>query len=258
MLWPLLQELMILKTHRLNLYLALCAILILPATTLSAEDTPGGAGSISFMIGDVHISSDEKKWHEADFDVEIMDGMYIKTGEDALCEITLADETIVRMDGNSTQRIEKSDAQPAAKEKSVLLIAGKVWVNARKMLSKGDSFKVRTNKAVCAIRGTIFSVAESETHTQVRVHKGKVATWSSLLGNKPDKPEGAPIFLKPVPVEGPHPVSMKKWVEIIEALQQISIDTDGGYERQDFNPKTISEDPWVAWNMRRDESVSKQ
>lgn len=238
--------------------MVLGAILVLPAMAMSGEDNPGVAGILSFMIGDVNISSDGEKWSEADFDMEIVNGMHIRTGSEALCEITLTDETIVRMDENSIQRIEKSDVQPASKKKSVFLSAGKVWVNARKMLSKGDSFRVRTNKAVCAIRGTTFSVDEGETSTRVRVHKGKVATWSSLLEKNTDEPDGPPIFSKPVPVKGPHPVSMKDWVEIIEALQQITIDTKGAYEKKDFDLKTISEDPWVAWNMRRDEQVSKQ
>ena len=210
------------------------------------------------MIGDVYISSNGEEWQEADFDMEVMDGMHIKTGEDSRCEIALVDDTIVRMDGNSVQRIEKLDAQAASKKKSVFLSAGKVWVNARKMLSKGDSFKVRTNKAVCAIRGTTFSVNEGKTHTQVRVHKGKVATWSSLLEEREEKPAGPPVFSKPTPVKGPHPVSMGEWVEIVSALQQITIDTKGEYEKKDFDLKTVSEDPWVAWNMERDQSVPKQ
>jgi len=216
------------------------------------------AGSISFMIGDVYVSPDGTDWREADFDMSIRDGEHLRTGEESRCEVTLTDETIVRMDENSIQRIGKTGPQPVSAKGSIFLSAGKVWVNARKMLSKGDTFKVRTNKAVCAIRGTTFSVDEGKEHTRVRVHEGQVATWSSLFGAKEEKPSDPPILTEPTRVKGPHPVSMDEWVEIVEALQQITIDQKGGYEKEDFDLKTVSEDPWVAWNMSRDDQVPKR
>lgn len=238
--------------------MAICFSLILPLTAFSAEKAASVAGTLSFMIGDVSVSSDGKAWREADFDMAIIQGDYVRTGEDAFCEITLTDKTIVRMDGRSMQQFEKVAAEEAPQEKSIFLAAGKIWVNARRILSKGDTFKVRTNKAVCAIRGTTFSVDEGEDHTRIRVHKGQVTTWSSLFDKKQEEPKGSPALSQPVPVKGPHPVSMDKWVEIVSALQQITIDAQGGYDKKNFDPKQISDDPWVAWNMKRDKLASEE
>jgi len=224
---------------------------------LGSGSSFGRAGSISFLIGDVYVSPDGRQWREADFDMAVMDDDHIKTGEESRCEITLTDQTIVRMDADSMQQIKGPDQQELPKKKSVFLAAGKVWVNARKMLSKRDTFTVRTNKAVCAIRGTTFSVDEEAEHTQVRVHTGQVATWHSLLKKRGTQPAGPSVIAEPVPVRGPHPVSMMEWVEIVKALQQITIDRRGEYEKKEFDLKTVSEDPWVAWNLSRDKQVKR-
>ena len=250
------EELMILKIK--IVMMTVCFSLMLPSTAISVEKDGPVAGTLSFMIGDVYVSSDGEQWREADFDMTIIHGEYVKTGEDAFCEIVLKDKTIVRMDDNSMQQFEKATDEALSHQKSIFFAAGKVWVNARKILSKGDTFKVRTNKAVCAIRGTTFSVDEDKEQTRVRVYKGQVATWSSLFDKKNQVPKGPPVFSEPVPVKGPHPVSMGKWVEVVSALQQITIDAQGGFDKKDFDPNRASDDPWVAWNMERDKLVSEK
>ena len=50
---------------------------------------------------------------------------------------------------------------------------------------------------------------------------------------------------------------MEEWVEVVKALQQITIDAKGGFEKQDFSLEQISEDPWIAWNMARDSQIQK-
>ncbi|NQT10657.1 MAG: FecR domain-containing protein [Desulfobacteraceae bacterium] len=208
------------------------------------------AGTVTFMIGDVFISHDKTTWVNADFDMKIYQGDQIRTEAESRCEITLENGTIVRMDENTFQQFEKCMVSKTAKEVSLFLSSGKVWLNARKILAKSDSFKVRTNKAVCAIRGTKFRVDTDNEQTRISVHKGVVATWSALF-DKP-KPEPDAFTLKPKPIAGPHPVSMEKWVEIIKAFQQITIDSNGKYEKKDFNINSIMEDQWIRWNMARD------
>ena len=208
------------------------------------------AGTITFMMGDVFVSHDKTAWVNADFDMKIHQGDQIRTEAESRCEITLGDGTIVRMDENSCQQFEKCTTNKTDREVSLFLSSGKIWLNACKILAKSDSFKVRTNKAVCAIRGTKFRVDTDDDQTRISVHKGVVATWSSLF-DKP-KPEPDASILKPEPIAGPHPVSMEKWVEIVKAFQQITIDSNGKYEKKDFNINSIMEDQWIQWNIARD------
>ncbi|MFH1582125.1 MAG: FecR family protein [Pseudomonadota bacterium] len=207
------------------------------------------AGTVTFMIGDVFVSHDKTTWVNADFDIKIYQEDQIRTEAESRCEITLEDGNIVRMDENTFQQFEKCMVSKTAKEVSLFLSSGKMWLNARKILAKSDSFKVRTNKAVCAIRGTKFRVDTDDDQTRISVHKGVVATWSALF-DEAKKPDAS--ILEPKPIAGPHPVSMERWVEIVKSFQQITIDSNGKYEKKDFDVDSIMKDQWVKWNMNRD------
>ncbi|MBU2521362.1 MAG: FecR family protein [Proteobacteria bacterium] len=122
------------------------------------------AGTVTFMMGDVFVSHDKTTWVNADFDMKIHQGDQIRTGAESRCEITLEDGSIVRMEENSLQPFEKVETTSGSRKSSIFLSAGKIWVNARKIVSKNDSFQVRTDKAVCAIRGTQFRVDTGPTH----------------------------------------------------------------------------------------------
>lgn len=213
------------------------------------------AGTVTFMMGDVFVSHDKTTWVNADFDMEVYNGDLIKTGMESRCEITLKDGTIVRMDENSSQQFEKCVVSKNAKDFSLFLSTGKMWLNARKILAKSDSFKVRTNKAVCAIRGTKFRVDTDDYQTQISVHKGVVATWSALSDKAEYKANKDAAIPKPYPVAGPDPVSIEKWVEIVKAFQKITIDSNGKYEKKDFDVDSIMKNQWVRWNMTRDDLI---
>lgn len=248
--------------------LILCLIVI-PFSSFADTDRHI-AGTVSFMIGEVSVSSDGNNWNDADFDMKIYAGDQIKTGIESRCEITLPDGSLIRMEEKSLQKLEGVEPQKTGKGSSIFLSAGKIWLNARKIVSKDDSFQVRTDKAVCAIRGTTFQVDASEKSTQVIVFKGEIATWSTLFDKTEGKTKESPSGLsrsgeavkdvplsKPSPLTGPRPVTMEKWVEIIKAFQQITVDAQGRYEKKDLDIENVSKDPWVVWNMTRDSMAGK-
>ncbi|MCJ7615431.1 MAG: FecR family protein, partial [Desulfobacterales bacterium] len=236
------------KLSKISLLIFLC---LAPFSSF-ADTGRQVAGTVTFMIGDVFVSPTGKDWVAADFDIKIYKGDLIKTGAESRCEITLEDASIVRMEENSLQCFEKVKTTSSSKKSSILLSAGKIWLNARKIISKSDSFQVRTDKAICAIRGTQFGVDTGSNHTRISVYSGEVATWSALF----DRADKDAVISKPYPVAGPHPVSMETWVEIVKAFQQISIDAKGGYKKQDLDIESLSEDAWTIWNMTRDSSTS--
>ena len=240
------------KLYKISLLICLC----LASFSSFADAGRQVAGTVTFMMGDVFVSHDKTIWANADFDMKIHQGDQIRTEAESRCEITLEDGTIVRMDENSFQQFEKCMIKKTGKEVSLFLSSGKIWLNACKILSKTDSFKVRTNKAVCAIRGTKFRVDTDDYQTRISVHKGVVATWSTLFDEAKPKPDAS--ILKPIPVAGPRPVSMERWVEIVKAFQQITIDSNGKYEKKDLDVDNIMADQWVRWNMARDMLTDKQ
>ncbi|MDP2646956.1 MAG: FecR family protein [Desulfobacterales bacterium] len=219
-----------------------------------ADMQPEAIGTMSFILGEASVSFDGKKWEPLHLDDKVFPGGRIRTGPESRCEITLNDGSVLRMDENSIQKLEleKEKKAKALQKFSIFLAAGKVWVNARKIVSKNKTFQVHTDKAVCAIRGTTFRVDETSDRTRVSVHEGQVAAWSSRPGQPEAAPGKQPSISKPRPVTGPHSVSMEKWVEIINELQQITIDSRGGYEKKDLDVQGFSKDPWVLWNLRRE------
>lgn len=249
--------------------LILCLIVI-PFSSF-ADAKRHFAGTVNFMIGDVFVSSDGINWNDADFDMKIYVGDQIKTGIESRCEITFPDGSIIRMEEKSLQQFKRVEPQKTVKSSSIFLSAGKIWLNARKIVSKNEGFQVRTDKAVCAIRGTTFQVDNSQESTQIIVFKGEIAAWSTLFNSAkgtikesvPPRSRSGDVVMdvplsKPSTVSGPHPVTMEKWVEIVKAFQKITIDTQGRYEKQDIDIENVSKDPWVVWNMTRDSMAGKQ
>ncbi|MBT3311158.1 MAG: FecR domain-containing protein [Desulfobacterales bacterium] len=234
----------------LNINLSSLIFLLLFISCANAHGQP--VGELSFIIGDVFVSQGGNSWAEADFDIKIYNGDKVKTGVDSKCEITLYAGTIVRMDENSIQKFEKSKSDKSQKDSSLFLAIGKIWVKSRKLTAKDESFQVRTDKAVCSIRGTTFQVnAEKET-TRVSVFTGKVATWSSLFDKTKKKIKVNVKVTRPVPVLGPKPVSVEKWVEIVKSFQEITFDSNGHFIKIDLDAKKVERDPWISWNMKRD------
>jgi len=62
------------------------------------------------------------------------------------------------------------------------LIVGKIWVNMQRRMA-GQSLKVRTERSVIGIKGTIFILEEDGVHTTLKVIEGVVTFTSLADGN---------------------------------------------------------------------------
>ncbi len=229
--------------------LVLMSAFIFISTTAGAIADAKPAGSVTFMVGDVTIMGADNQWHPVQIGTPIFQGVSMRTGADSSCEITLTDSSIIRMDQNTEQLIEVADFLGERKV-SLFSRAGRLWLNARKIIGKNDNFSVRSDKAVCAVRGTVFRVDTVEDQTQIAVYQGKVATWNAM-------PSPQIKLGPPHPVEGPKPVSMERWVQIVAELQQITVDRQGQYKRADLDLAKEEEDPWIKWNRNRDHLIIK-
>lgn len=217
-----------------------------------ADDTrkAAPAGSVTFMVGEVSIMNTQEKWTPAGIGAPIFEGGAVRTGADSSCEITLTDSSVVRMDQNSEQVIERADFADG-KKISLFARAGRLWLNAKKILSRNEDFSVRSDKAVCAIRGTVFGVDTAADTTKISVYQGQVAASNALPPPAPIKP-GPPYTVK-----GPYPVTMERWVRIVSEMQQITVDRQGNYKQTDLDIGKEKKDPWVEWNLNRDRLIQK-
>ena len=235
------------------------AIFVFLSGTALTSGRASEVGTLTFLVGEAFVKRGGQDWSKAEFDMALYTGDKIKTGADSRCELTLITGSVIRMDEHTVQDLEKICLDEKAKEVSLFAGAGRLWLNARKMVSKHDSFKVRTDKTVCAIRGTRLGLDTNKSISRIAVYEGEVEVrgWREILGQVDS--EGAPAtkIKRPVPVKGPHPVTMREWVEIIRALQQITVDAQGEYYKSDLDPRADAADPWIMWNKRRDRLASR-
>lgn len=233
------------------LYLVL--LVFLPGSAFAGSQ-PCEVGTLTFLIGDVFVKRADPDWRKAEFDMPLYTGDQIKTGAASRCEITLITGSVLRMDQNTVQALDKVRFDKGSRQVSLFMRTGRLWLNARKIVSKQDTFKVRTDKTVCAIRGTRFGVDTDSSATRIAVYEGEVEVrpWGDLVGQLDSgKPTEASIK-EPEPVPGPHPVTMKEWVEIVQALQQITVDAQGRYYKSEIDLEADSRDAWITWNKERD------
>ena len=235
------------------------AIFVFLSGTALGNPRASEVGTLTFLVGEAFVKRAGLDWSKAEFDMALYTGDKIKTGPDSRCELTLITGSVIRMDEHTVQDLEKISLGKKAKEVSLFAGAGRLWLNARKIVSKHDSFKVRTDKTVCAIRGTRLGLDTNKSISRVAVYEGEVEVrgWREIVGQVDSQGAPASKIKEPVPVKGPHPVTMREWVEIIRALQQITVDAQGEYYKSDLDPKADAGDPWIMWNKRRDRLASR-
>jgi hypothetical protein len=238
----------------------LCVVLLvfLPGSAFAGSQADQ-AGTLTFLVGEVFLKRGDQDWCKAEFDMALHAGDEIETGADSRCEITLVTGSVIRMDQNTVQALDKVRVEKEARDVSLFVGAGRLWLNARKIVSKQDTFKVRTDKTVCAIRGTRLGVDTSRDATRIAVYEGEAEVRASrdALRSLDAERSSEGHVEQPVPVPGPRPVTMKEWVEIVRSLQQITVDAQGQYHKSGLDLEAESRDPWVIWNRERDQLSSR-
>ena len=96
----------------------------------------------------------------------------------------------------------------------------------------------------------------SDLSALVKVYRGKVAV------SKPHRAAGPKEITQkahrvpgPERIPAPHRVPMGEWVQILEAMQQITVSPEGIPSVP--RPFTMEEDlgDWVQWNLERDRQI---
>jgi hypothetical protein len=116
------------------------------------------AAKISFMAGDVKVMKDGKT-SAAQFQMEVSSGDIVKTGKGAFADISYDDGSVIKVKENSSVTIGNKSAQGSD---SVSVTSGVVSAKFAK-LQKDSVRKVYTPTTVCAVRGTEFNVAVSDS-----------------------------------------------------------------------------------------------
>jgi len=135
---------------------------------VSARDS--GARFADFS-GEVTVApgSDPNNTEPAEMDMVLETGSVIKTEAESTAIISFADMTTFCMKPFTTVIIDT----PPDKESKMSLLAGKVWMNVKKMVQDG-TMHVTLTQAVAGIKGTILVLEENEQESILKVIDGSV------------------------------------------------------------------------------------
>lgn len=201
------------------------------------------------------------EWRSAKPSTPLEAGDQVYTHEESFAELQYSIGTVLRMDEKTKITIAASSEQ-AIKTRNGL---GDVWVNMKKLLSKGKEFEVSTPTAVAAIRGTVFQMSsKADSTASVSVYNGKVAVGPSdelkkkIEQAKPVKHVEQPVEVPgPEEIPGPFEVPLEQWRDIV-AGQKISVRVDGKFAQEKFDMKAAAEEKFVKKNMDLDKELVKE
>ncbi|MEJ5360852.1 MAG: FecR domain-containing protein [Spirochaetota bacterium] len=125
---------------------------------------------ISFVVGDVIVERDGKE-NLAVVGMKLSQGDVVVTKNASIAELLYADKSTVRIFENTKIKV----AAIHDNQENVSIINGVIKAKISK-LQKGESKKVYTPTTVCAIRGTEFFVAVSDSsNSRVNMEEGSLA-----------------------------------------------------------------------------------
>lgn len=243
------------KIHYFAVALGLLAALAF-AWSIQAEPAGGGSAKVTFLSGKGFKSkAKDGPWAAIKQGNSISAGHYVKADAGSKIELTLPDNSKLRIAPNSVLFLSSARLNKGARQYDAQVASGKVYTKATPSKNKNDKFIVRSGGAVAGIRGTAFdTILMPDGATQVKCFEGKVwvASWGDYVQRMmSEEPRGPGGSLEAHEVPGPGVVSEQEWVRIVGAMMTISIGSDGKIS----DPSAISQSDisdWEDWNRKRD------
>ncbi|MFH1619976.1 MAG: FecR family protein [bacterium] len=163
------------KTRKRSLMaVAVCAALSVNLCIIftdSAEAALKAAAVVTSVKGKVEMKrADRKEFKKLRASVMLYEGDVITTGPSSQAALALTGGAEVRVNENSNFRVE-----PGGRGETIKLALGQIW---SRMLHKKARFRVRTQTAVCAVRGTEADIEMRKLMT-VKVYEGSVDLMNS-------------------------------------------------------------------------------
>ncbi len=250
-------------SHR-NVRLALVFIAGTLSLSFTPQSRPEVLGKITFVLGkagDVRILHvDRDLWIPAKTKTAVYAGDKINTQAESRCEVKLVDGSVLRIDENSRFDFEKSLLASKKRNFEASLAQGKIWANIVSLVWGGEKFEIKSPTAVCAIRGTIYSI-DADSATRVAVYDGQVDVGPTQalreqLQQTP-RPTGPPQQIPgPTQIPGPYQVSLEQWVRLVKGYQ-LEVRANGRYAQAPIDQQRNLQNEWVQWNLKRDREIKR-
>ena len=211
-----------------------------------------GVARVTYQQGNAFVGGSEKgPWQPLGDGASLDQGQFVKTAAGGIVELTLPDDSIIRLAPETVYGIQTALFTQKKKRRkwSAKLILGRMWAKINRSVGGlRANYDTITPTAVVGVRGTVFNVdAGTDTSTEVSVFEGRVGVEPPLVESGAQRTEMA----------WPTEISEKKWEEIIVSkLQRLRIAADGTPGKpQTFDP-AAEKDSWVDWNRDRDDQAA--
>ena len=235
--------------------LAFIAVLVI-AWGIRAETAAAGSAKVTFLSGKGFKSkSKDGPWTAIKKGSSISAGYYVKADTGSKIELTLPDNSKLRIAPNSVLFLSNVRLSKGTRTYDAKILSGTVYTKATPSKNKNDKFIVHSGGAVAGLRGTAFDIIlMPDGDTQIKCFEGKVwvATWTDYvqraMKEAPTQPTGS---LEAHEVPGPGVVSEAEWVRIVDAMTSVTVGADGKMG----NPSAIAPgelSDWEEWNRQRD------
>ncbi len=217
----------------------------------------GGEAVVTALQGTAKLALPDGGWRLLKTGNTMKGGDQVVTGADSRLEITLPDRSCLRFAENTSFKVVQIDVNEEANRRTVRVnvALGKTWANVSKTFRVKPKVEVSCENAVAGVRGTIYRMNVNEDRSVlIRVYEGEVAVWGGgKATERPTTKAGPPEGVSgPVSVPGPQKVTMEEWVELVKAMQQITVSPTGVAGKPCSFTEEEDREDWVDWNRRRD------
>lgn len=133
--------------------LIFCLLLIFPSTLLAV-----GSKILAFTGNvEARLTAADEDWIPAKRNMEILEGGTIRTGANGAAVIYMPNKTKIWLRANSNLEIEENKSFATR----ISLLFGSIKIRVPHLLRR-ERFRVKTPTAICAVRGTEFTLSSSE------------------------------------------------------------------------------------------------
>jgi len=219
-----------------------------------------GNGLVTVLKGEVNKRSVAGKWKELKEQEKVITGERVRTFEESLAEIIIHKTQKIRLGPETTVDFQSVFEEGEKKVSELDLMEGDLWAEIDK-LDEDSSFEVSNKLAHATVRGTVFSLHADSENAVLNVYRGAVevsgkvksatsasagAELSSVVSERYEL--AAPHEVAgPKEVKGPKEVSLHEWIQVVKAMQQIVVSSDGSWKVRDIDADELQRARWDKW-----------
>jgi len=151
--------------------------------------------TLYIVMGSAKISEDGSSWEEVENGEELEEGLYIKTESGSRATVVFPDNSITRLDENTTIQLQEIYIDKDNTQINIFLETGRIWSRVIEFITTDESeFSVETSDSVAMVRGTIFGAEKGTEDSQDRslfyTIKSKIILIDKLSQNELEVEEG--------------------------------------------------------------------